>query len=97
MKRIIYVASVALVCFFSLSGCAMTVATHSSSDCIRTKPISEVDFIKTAEDKDLIIPLEIRCEEGFFISGIKLQPEENPLVNGQYIIISEIICCPCNP
>ncbi len=81
---------------FIFSGCAMTISTYSSSDCIRTKPISEVDFVQSGADTDEIVPLELRCEEGYFISGLKLKPEVKPQVYGQYIIISEIICCPCN-
>ncbi len=94
MRKIVLI-TMSTVCLLSLIGCATTGFKCPSTDCYTTETIGPSDFVKDEGDTQTIIPLELKCKEGYVMTGIKLQPETDPQYYSQYIIVSEVTCCRC--
>ena len=61
----------------------------SACGCYKTEVVTVVDFVKN----NSIVSHELMCKEGYFITGIRQDPEKDPQNNGQFIITSQLNCC----
>ncbi len=85
-----------LFILINLTACASNKKLETTDyDCYKIEGITEDNFL--LNDDKTIVPLELGCKKGYFITKIRQKPQINPEDFSQYIIVDEITCCSISP